>query len=159
VLSLARHRCLRPARHRAGSAWHRVRSPFGDRLGLFLFYAFLLAGGGRSIRPQESLCHTARRQFQKSFQQPELTGLLGCAGGPFNVSFRSALGSFSLQPMSFGTGPFLSALLAGCCLAYNGCSPLAENQADEQKDPHFQTAKSRRRNLDFRGAIEAFEKA
>jgi LysM repeat protein len=87
-----------------------------------------------------------------------LTGLWGCAG-PFNVALRRAVGSFSVEPMSFRIGPFVSALLAGCCLAINGCAPLAENHADEQKDPHFQTGKSRRRNLDFRGAIEAFEKA
>jgi tetratricopeptide (TPR) repeat protein len=61
--------------------------------------------------------------------------------------------------MSFRMGPGSLALMALLCLAMAGCTPLSEARSDEQKDPHFQTGKSRRKNLDYTGAIEAFEKA
>src|SRR5205814_9789925 len=62
-------------------------------------------------------------------------------------------------PMSFRIGPFLSALPAFFYLLIAGCSPLAETQTDEQKDPYLQTGKNRRKSLDYKGAIESFEKA
>ena len=61
--------------------------------------------------------------------------------------------------MSFRFGPCLFALTALLCLAIAGCTPFTETRSDEQKDPHFLTGKSRRKNLDYNGAIEAFEKA
>ena len=45
------------------------------------------------------------------------------------------------------------------CLALSGCSPIAESQTDEQKNPHFQAGKERLAALDYKGAIECFERA
>ena len=51
-----------------------------------------------------------------------------------------------------------------CCgvalgLALCGCMPSSQGPADEQKEPYFLTGKAREGTLDFKGAIEAFEKA
>ncbi|MBM3833874.1 MAG: LysM peptidoglycan-binding domain-containing protein [Verrucomicrobia bacterium] len=40
-----------------------------------------------------------------------------------------------------------------------GCSPLTENELDEQKNPHFLEGKRRANALNQKGAIESFEKA
>lgn len=50
-------------------------------------------------------------------------------------------------------------MLVALVLGVGGCLPSSEGQSDEQKDPHFQTGKSRAMDRDFKGAIEAFEKA
>lgn len=44
-------------------------------------------------------------------------------------------------------------------LVLTGCTPTAESVADEQADANFIAGRNRRNNLDFSGAIEAFEKA
>ena len=54
---------------------------------------------------------------------------------------------------------FRSLLLVALVLGAGGCLPSSEGQSDEEKDPHFQTGKSRVMDRDFKGAIEAFEKA
>src|SRR5579859_7518021 len=48
-------------------------------------------------------------------------------------------------------------LLIGIALA--GCFPTALSQSDEEREPHFLAGKSRVSSLDYRGAIESFEKA
>src|SRR2546427_3679694 len=40
-----------------------------------------------------------------------------------------------------------------------GCRPLAEAPVDEQKNPHYRAAKDRLSALDYKGAIECFERA
>lgn len=50
-------------------------------------------------------------------------------------------------------------MLVALGLGAGGCLPSSEGQSDEQKDPHFQTGKSRAMDRDFKGAIESFEKA
>jgi tetratricopeptide (TPR) repeat protein len=45
------------------------------------------------------------------------------------------------------------------CLGLPGCSPTAESQLDEQKNPHYQSGKSRLSALDYKGAVESFERA
>ena len=50
-------------------------------------------------------------------------------------------------------------MLVALVLGAGGCLPSSEGQSDEQKDPYFQTGKSREMDRDFKGAIEAFEKA
>lgn len=40
-----------------------------------------------------------------------------------------------------------------------GCMPSSQGPDDEQKEPYFLTGKARENTLDFKGAIEAFEKA
>lgn len=44
-------------------------------------------------------------------------------------------------------------------VALGGCMPSAQGPSDEQKEPYFLTGKARENTLDFKGAIEAFEKA
>ena len=57
----------------------------------------------------------------------------------------------------FSVGLFRTALLllAGCVLG--GCLPSAPR--DEEKEPYFLAGKSRVNTMDFKGAIESFEKA
>jgi LysM repeat protein len=45
------------------------------------------------------------------------------------------------------------------CIGLGGCTPPAESQSDEQKNPYFLAGKERAAARDFKGAIEAFEKA
>ncbi|HWI56659.1 MAG TPA: LysM peptidoglycan-binding domain-containing protein [Bacillota bacterium] len=44
-------------------------------------------------------------------------------------------------------------------LSLSGCIPTAQSQSDEEKEPHFLTGKSRVNAMDYKGAIESFEKA
>jgi LysM repeat protein len=62
--------------------------------------------------------------------------------------------------MMFRVRPFRCAapLLAGL-LALSGCERYAQSQFDEEKEPHFLAGKSRVSTMDYRGAIESFEKA
>jgi LysM repeat protein len=59
--------------------------------------------------------------------------------------------------MMFSVGLFRSALLllAGCMLS--GCLP--SSPGDEEKEPYFLAGKSRVSTMDFKGAVESFEKA
>lgn len=50
-------------------------------------------------------------------------------------------------------------LLMACAWCLTGCLPSAQGQLDEEKEPHFLAGKSRANALDFKGAIESFEKA
>src|SRR2546425_5364254 len=45
------------------------------------------------------------------------------------------------------------------CLGLTGCFLAGENQLDEQKEPHFLTGRKRLNSMDYKGAIEAFERA
>lgn len=44
-------------------------------------------------------------------------------------------------------------------LALGGCVPSAQSQSDEEKESHFLAGKSRVSTMDYKGAIESFEKA
>jgi LysM repeat protein len=48
-------------------------------------------------------------------------------------------------------------LLAG--LVLNACLPAVRGQLDEEREPHFLAGKARVSSLDYKGAIESFEKA
>ena len=50
-------------------------------------------------------------------------------------------------------------MLLGCCLLWGGCFSDSDAPVDEQKDPHFLAGRSRVNGMDFRGAVESFEKA
>ena len=50
-------------------------------------------------------------------------------------------------------------ILLGCCLLWGGCFSDSDAPVDEQKDPHFLAGRSRVNGMDFRGAVESFEKA
>lgn len=45
------------------------------------------------------------------------------------------------------------------CLGFSGCSPTAESQLDEQKNPHYLAGREKIGALDYKGAIESFERA
>jgi LysM repeat protein len=51
----------------------------------------------------------------------------------------------------------LALLMAG--LALSGCLPSGSSQLDEEKEPHFLAGKSRVNAMDYKGAIESFEKS
>jgi len=53
-------------------------------------------------------------------------------------------------------GGALSGLLTA---ALGGCLPPGYDPADEQKEPHYLAGKARVNSLDFRGAIESYQKA
>jgi len=57
----------------------------------------------------------------------------------------------------FGSSFRLVVVLAAC-LGVNGCLPSSQRASDEQKEPHFLAGKARANALDYKGAIEAFEK-
>ncbi len=52
-----------------------------------------------------------------------------------------------------------TALAAALGFGWCGCAPSERGQADEEKEPHYLTGKAREKALDYKGAIEAFEKA
>lgn len=55
---------------------------------------------------------------------------------------------------------FFSATLAVICVAVlSGCFPAGSSAQDEEKEPHFLVGKSRVNTMDYKGAIESFEKA
>jgi len=41
----------------------------------------------------------------------------------------------------------------------SGCFPVADNNVDEEKDPHYQRGRSLSSSQDFKGAVDEFEKA
>ena len=53
----------------------------------------------------------------------------------------------------------LLGLLGLICLGLCGCLPGGEVPVDEQKNPYFQAGREREQERDYKGAIEAFEKA
>lgn len=44
-------------------------------------------------------------------------------------------------------------------LVLGGCIPSGQSQFDEEKEPHYLAGKSRVNSMDFKGAVEAFQKA
>jgi LysM repeat protein len=55
--------------------------------------------------------------------------------------------------------PWSSAIYLLFCLGLSGCYLGGEGTADEQKNPYFLAGKERLAGRDYKGAIEAFEKA
>jgi LysM repeat protein len=51
------------------------------------------------------------------------------------------------------------ALSLAVLLAVNGCSPMDSSQTNEEKEPHFVLGNSRFNEMDFPGAVEAFEES
>ena len=50
-------------------------------------------------------------------------------------------------------------LTAAALVAVNGCSPTTQGQLDDEKEPHFGLGKSRINQMDYHGAVEAFQEA
>ena len=61
--------------------------------------------------------------------------------------------------MTFWAGFLRRAQLLSVCLVLAGCFPAGSGPLDEEKEPHFLAGKSRISTLDYKGAIECFEKA
>lgn len=53
----------------------------------------------------------------------------------------------------------LTVLCVLALLCSVGCTPSAQSQSDEEKEPHYLEGKSRVNTLDFEGALECFEKS
>jgi LysM repeat protein len=51
------------------------------------------------------------------------------------------------------------ALAVLICASLNGCVPSGQSQLEEEKEPHFLDGKSCVNSMDYKGAIESFEKA
>ena len=51
------------------------------------------------------------------------------------------------------------ALMLAFCLALAGCNPNSERQSAEQDNSYFKSGREKREALDYKGAIEAFERA
>jgi LysM repeat protein len=54
---------------------------------------------------------------------------------------------------------FRAALTAFVLVSLNGCMPASQGDLDEEKEPHFIAGKNAINSMDYRGAIEEFEKA
>ena len=68
------------------------------------------------------------------------------------------------REVRLGSGRMLSRVLRGgwavlFCLCWCGCPRPAENQSDEQKNRHYVAAREKLGALDYKGAIESFERA
>jgi LysM repeat protein len=61
--------------------------------------------------------------------------------------------------MTFRPGVFRGLLLMLLGLCLSGCGPSGSGPLDDQKEPHFLAGKSRITMLDYKGAIDSFEKA
>lgn len=51
------------------------------------------------------------------------------------------------------------ALMLVLCLGLSGCSPTAETQSAEQNNRHFRAGKEKLAALDYKGAVESFERS
>lgn len=81
----------------------------------------------------------------------------GWGGGESWGVLRPAGPSSSLRRMSRWQ---LGALLAGLLMVgWCGCSRPAENTTDEQNSPHFRAGKEKLSALDYKGALQSFERA
>jgi LysM repeat protein len=60
--------------------------------------------------------------------------------------------------MTFRAVVFQSLRIALACVVLSGCSP-GSGPLDEEKEPHFLAGKNRISTLDYKGAVECFEKA
>jgi hypothetical protein len=61
--------------------------------------------------------------------------------------------------MSFGNRLLFSACAVWFGVVLSGCAPSGQSQSGEEKEPHYVLGKGRVNAMDFRGAIEAFEKS
>ena len=85
------------------------------------------------------------------------------AHGPFGVSCQRTIARPGIFVyfcgMSFLGRTILSFLTAAVLAAASGCSPGDSSQMDEEKEPHFLLGNSRCNEMDWNGAVEAFEES
>lgn len=74
-----------------------------------------------------------------------------------DIPLRGGGGSFSLPRMLLRLSA--GALMLAFCLALAGCNPNSERQSAEQDNSYFKSGREKREALDYKGAIEAFERA
>jgi LysM repeat protein len=63
------------------------------------------------------------------------------------------------RPMKFPASLLRGALLLLAGVALSGCLPTPQSPSEEEREPHFVAGKRHVSQLDYRGAIECFEKA
>ena len=61
--------------------------------------------------------------------------------------------------MKFSAWFFRCALALLLCALVNGCVPQSQGPLEEEKEPHFIEAKRALTTMDYKGAIDEFEKA
>lgn len=61
--------------------------------------------------------------------------------------------------MKFSAGFVRSVAVAMLCMGLSGCLPSGQDEFEEEKEAHYLAGKSCLSGMDYRGAIEAFEKA
>jgi len=61
--------------------------------------------------------------------------------------------------MTFSASLVRSAFVLLAGLALSGCLPGPQSQSDEEREPHFLAGKTRVSSLDYKGALDSFEKA
>jgi LysM repeat protein len=76
-----------------------------------------------------------------------------------NALLLVAFDSFKFGAMSCVGLARRCAMAVLFCLAVGGCFPVADNQLDERKEPHFITGKNLVGQMDYQGAVDAYEKA
>jgi tetratricopeptide (TPR) repeat protein len=68
-------------------------------------------------------------------------------------------GQFSFAAMKFSVLFFRCALVLLLCAVVNGCMPGGQGQLEEEKEPHFIEGKRALTTMDYKGAVDEFEKA
>jgi LysM repeat protein len=61
--------------------------------------------------------------------------------------------------MKFSVSYFCAGLILLAGLVLSGCGPYAQSRLDEEKEPHFMAGKRCVSAMDYKGAVEEFEKA
>src|SRR5262245_61362923 len=73
------------------------------------------------------------------------------------LSLRRQAGSFRLPRMPARLLSLM--MLRSLCSWLSGCVPTSEGQFDEQSNPHYRAGKEKLSALDYKGAVESFERA
>ena len=61
--------------------------------------------------------------------------------------------------MKFSVSQICAGLILLAALGLSGCGPYAQSRLDEEKEPHFMAGKRCVSAMDYKGAVEEFEKA
>src|SRR5207247_3258499 len=73
-----------------------------------------------------------------------------CARALLRLAFRS---------MSHWPASWRVILILIFCGIWSGCLPIAETPLDEEKDPNFIDGRNHQNTMDYKGAIDCFERA
>jgi LysM repeat protein len=76
-----------------------------------------------------------------------------------NPPLRGGGHSFSVGGMKLVVWLARAALAVLVCASANGCLPTGSGQLEEEKESHFLAGRSCLNSMDYKGAVEAFEKA